>query len=165
MRPVGAAPLPEVHNNSQNTQKKFGGNKFKKNSRESGTRKISIIFRKTRILTKARAFPRKISTMTTLKFVKGMVVTAISLRSATLPSIWLNSTRNLLANKFKGTSMKRTSLLNRLTPVAPRMLLWKITMRRLLRRWTIYSALTICSLNSNPTTYTETTTSLHHLKT
>ena len=31
LRPVGASPLPEVHYNSQNTQKKFGGKKFKKN--------------------------------------------------------------------------------------------------------------------------------------
>lgn len=31
MRPVGAAPLPEVHFNSQKNQKKFGGKKFKKN--------------------------------------------------------------------------------------------------------------------------------------
>ncbi|KAG2578096.1 hypothetical protein PVAP13_6NG204603 [Panicum virgatum] len=31
MSPVGATPLPEVHYNSQNSQKKFGGKKFKKN--------------------------------------------------------------------------------------------------------------------------------------
>ena len=31
LRPVEASPLPEVHYNSQNTQKKFGGKKFKKN--------------------------------------------------------------------------------------------------------------------------------------
>ena len=80
MRPVGAAPLPEIYYNSQNTQKKFGGKKFKRISRESGTRKI-------RILTRAWAFPRKFFAMTTLKFVKGVVVTTISLRSATQLSI------------------------------------------------------------------------------
>ena len=74
MRPVGAAPLPEIYYNSQNTQKKFGGKKFKRISRESGTRKISIIFRKIKILTRAWAFPRKNFAMTTLKFVKGVVV-------------------------------------------------------------------------------------------
>jgi hypothetical protein len=66
--------------------------------------------------------------MTALKFVKGVVVATTSLRSATLPSIWLNSSRNLLANKFKGTSMKHTSLLNLLTLVALKILLWKIMM-------------------------------------
>jgi len=64
------------------------------------------------ILTKARALPRNISAMTTLKFVKGVVVTTTSLRSVTVPSIWLSSTRNLLANKFKETCMKHTSLLD-----------------------------------------------------
>uniref|UniRef100_K3YLK5 Retrotransposon Copia-like N-terminal domain-containing protein n=1 Tax=Setaria italica TaxID=4555 RepID=K3YLK5_SETIT len=31
LRPVGVAPLPEVHFNAQNNNKKFGGKKFKKN--------------------------------------------------------------------------------------------------------------------------------------
>jgi hypothetical protein len=31
IRPMGTSPLPEVHHNSQNTQKKFGSKKFKKN--------------------------------------------------------------------------------------------------------------------------------------
>jgi transposase len=137
----------------------------KRISRKNGTTKISTIIRNTRILTKAKALRREIFTMTTLKFVKGVVVATTSLRSATLARIWLNSIRNLLANKFKGTSMTHTSLLNLLTPVVSRILLWKIMMRRSLRGWTTYSALMICSWNSNPTTYLETPTSLYHPKT
>jgi hypothetical protein len=59
MRLVGTSPLPEVHYNNQNTQKKFNAKKFKRISRENGTTKTSIIIRKTRILIKAKALPKK----------------------------------------------------------------------------------------------------------
>jgi hypothetical protein len=45
-----------------------------KKSRENGITKTSIIIRKARILIKAKALQRKIFTMTTLKFVEGVVV-------------------------------------------------------------------------------------------
>jgi len=85
LHPVDASPLPQIHYNSQNTQKKFGGKKFKKNFKGKWNKKTSIIIRKIRILTKARGLPRKISAVTTLRFFKGVVVTTTSLSSATLP--------------------------------------------------------------------------------
>jgi hypothetical protein len=46
-----------------------------------------------------------------------------------------------------------------------KMFLQNMTIGRSHRSWTIYSALTICSWNSNPATYLETPTSLHYPKT
>jgi hypothetical protein len=119
-----------------------------------------IITRQAKVITKEKALKN-----TTLKFFKGVVVTTIRPGGATFPGIWLNYIRNLLETKFKGTSMKHTSLLNLLMPVAPWILLWKIMIRTSHRSWTTYSTLTICSWNSNPTTYLETPTSLHYPKT
>jgi hypothetical protein len=84
----------------------------------------------------------------TLKFVKGVDVTTTTPGCATFPGIWLNYTRNLLVSKFKGTSLKLTSLLDLLTLVAPKMFL-RNTMKMFLRNttigrfhrsWTTYSA-------------------------
>jgi hypothetical protein len=72
MRPVGAAPLPEVHFNAHNNNKKFSGKKFKGISRGNGR---SRILRKARVLATTRTLSRKIMLMTTLKLVRGAVVT------------------------------------------------------------------------------------------
>jgi hypothetical protein len=144
MHAVGSSPLPKVHYNSQNTQKKFGGKKFNKNFKENGTTKISIIIRKTRILTKAKALPRKIFTMATPSLQRCGYRNQITKKCHTAKHL-VELYQHLLANKLKGTSMKHTSLFNLLTPIAPKILLWKIMIRRSLRRWTTYSALMICS--------------------
>ena len=59
--------------------------------------------------------------MTTLKFVKGVIVTIT--KSATMPNIWLIYIRNLLKNKFKGTSLKLTSTIYIVISVAPKIFL------------------------------------------
>jgi hypothetical protein len=100
--------------------------------------------------------------MTTVKFVKGVDVTTTSLTSATLPSVWLNSTRNLLANKFKRTSMKHTSLTDAsCSKDTPK----ENNDEKIPPSWGTYSALMICSWNSNLTTYLGTPTSLRYPKT
>jgi hypothetical protein len=74
----------------------------------------------------------KVLKKTTLKFVKGMVVTITTPESATFPRVWLNYTRNLFVSKFKGISLMLTSLLDLLTKVAPKMFLLN-TMKMFLR--------------------------------
>jgi hypothetical protein len=129
MRPVGASPLPEIHYNSQNTQKKFSGKKFKK-IKGKWNNKNKHHYQKSKDSHKGKGTSKK-----NFHHDNSQVCRRCGChRNATLLSIWLNSTRNLLANMLKGISMKHTLLLNLLTPVAPRMLLWKIMMRRSLRR-------------------------------
>jgi hypothetical protein len=102
-----------------------------------------------------------------------VVVTTTTPGGATFPGIWLNYTINLLVSKFKGTSLNITSLLDLLMPVAPKMFLrntMKVFLRnttiiRSHRSWTAYPTLTICSWNSNPTTYLETPAGLYYPKT
>jgi hypothetical protein len=43
---MGVSPLPEVHYNSRNTQKKFGGKKFKKNFKKKWNNKIKHHYQK-----------------------------------------------------------------------------------------------------------------------
>jgi hypothetical protein len=140
---VGTSPLPEVHYNSQNTQKKFGGNLVARNSNRISRGNGTIagrITRQAKIIIKEKSLKK-----TTLKFVKGVAITTTISGGATFPGIWLSYTRNLLVSKFNGTSLKLTSLLDLLTPVAPKIFLRNTTIGRSHRSWTIYSALTICS--------------------
>jgi len=55
------------------------------------------ITRQAKVITKKKALKN-----TTLKFVKGVVVTTTTPGGAIFPVIWLNYTRNLLVSKFKG---------------------------------------------------------------
>ena len=59
MRPVGAAPLPEVHYNSQNSQKKFGGKKFKKNLKRKWNKKNKHHFQKNKDSHKGKGISKK----------------------------------------------------------------------------------------------------------
>jgi hypothetical protein len=86
-------------------------------SRGNGTI-TCLITRQAKVITKGKALKN-----TTLKFVKGVVVTTIIPGGATFLGIWLNYTRNLLVNKFKRTSLKLILLLDLLTPVSPKMFL------------------------------------------
>jgi hypothetical protein len=92
---------------------------------------IGKITRQTKVITKGKALKN-----TTLKFVKGVVVIPTTPEGAIFLDIWLNYTRNLLISKFKVTSMKHTSLLDLLTPVAPKMFLQNI-MKMFLRNMTM----------------------------
>jgi hypothetical protein len=144
---VGISPLPEVHYNSQNTQKKFGSKKFKHNFKRKWNN-IRQNYKASKGHNKGKSLKK-----TALKFVKGVVVTTTTPGGATFPGIWLNYTINLLVSKFKGTSLNITSLLDLLMPVAPKMFLrntMKVFLRnttiiRSHRSWTAYPTLTICS--------------------
>ena len=59
MRPVGAAPLPEIYYNSQNTQKKFGGKKFKKNFKGKWNMKNKHHFQKNKDSHKGKGISKK----------------------------------------------------------------------------------------------------------
>jgi hypothetical protein len=60
MRPVGASPMPEIHYNSQNTQKKFGDKKFEKNFKGKWNNKNKHHYQKNKDSHKGKGTSKKI---------------------------------------------------------------------------------------------------------
>ena len=159
MCPVGTSPMPEVHFNIQNNNKKFGGKKFKQNFKGK--------WNNNRQNYKASKGHNK--EKSTQKYNSQVCQRCgchnHNTRRCHIPGHLVKLYKKSIGKQVQGTSLKLTSLLDLLTSVAPKMFSQKTTMRRSHLSWITYSALTTCSWNSNPTTYLETPTSLHHPKT